>query len=61
MLHAATVVAAVPFEDTNRYVLKRVGGYVEMFSNRKARRIVANASQVLTETFVEAPPGLTDV
>ena len=32
-----------------------------MFSYRKARRIVSNATQVFTEAFPQSPPSLTDV
>ena len=36
-------------------------GRVEMFGYRKARRIVSNATQVLTEAFPQSPPSLTNV
>ena len=32
-----------------------------MLGYRKARRIVANATQVLTETFPQPPPSFTNV
>ena len=32
-----------------------------MFSYRKARRIVSNATQVFTDAFPQAPPSLTNV
>ena len=32
-----------------------------MFSHRKARRIVSNATQVFTEAFPQSPPSLTNV
>ena len=39
-----------------------MGGRVElMFSYRKARRIVSNATQVFTEAFPQSPPSLTNV
>ena len=38
-----------------------MGGRVEMFSYRKARRIVSNATQVFTEAFSQLPPSLTNV
>ena len=38
-----------------------MGGRVEMFSYRKARRIVSNATQVFTETFPQSPPSFTNV
>jgi len=33
-----------------------MGGGVEMFGYRKARRIVRNATQVFTEAFPQPPP-----
>ena len=38
-----------------------MGGKVEMFSYRNARRIVSNAMHVFTETFQQPPPSLTNV
>ena len=32
-----------------------------MFSYRKARRTVSNATQVFTEAFLQSPPSLTNV
>ena len=32
-----------------------------MFSYRKARRMVSNATQVFTEAFPQSPPSLTNV
>ena len=38
-----------------------MGGRFEMFSYRKARRIVSNATQVVTEAFPQSPLSLTNV
>ena len=49
------------FETTDHDVIKGMGGRVEMFGYRKARRIVWNATQVFTEAFPQPPTSLTNV
>ena len=55
------VITTAAFETTNHDVIKCIGGTVEMFSYRKARRMVLNATQVFTKAFLQPPPSLTNV
>jgi len=55
------VAAAALLDSADPDVIYSVVGGVEVLSYRKPRRPVADATQVFTEAFPQAPSGLTDV